>query len=498
MIMDNAQVSLSTSSVTLETAIKTPLPSNDDVPDSATPSEHGSLRELSSHSSASLSSEAQNAIWEEEDRVAEELLCQQINKLCEILWPQENTIKHRFSTSQLAARLRANVLLRHFVPTPQRPAIERLRGGDLNHITGITLPSSCAECEKDRNLILRVPRWNQKRADREVAVLEYVRAKTSIPVATVAYKDFGCQTPFETPYVIQHRIPGTDLDTVLEDLSHEQRCTIAGDLGRGTRTLLALESPFTGLIESVPTIVGSSDPFRIVPFELDLNVHVSEETKEAVFVDPNAPRAPETTPDLLKSQFGRWRTIALDWNCDGSDSNEVRLWDELLQVVREMDELNLFPTKANCLCHVDLHQGNIMVRLDGDSLEMTAILDWDEASVAPKFMNCRPPTWLWNDDFDDTLDDEEMDCWPYEFSGADVTPPTSERQEVKRIFEENAGPEWKRLAYDDSSRLSRPLFRVARERLHDMMFWNAAERVIKGWKTLRESLAGALNNSKGS
>ena len=162
------------------------------------------------------------ATYERGEQEAEKLFTQRIEKLCGVLWPPKS-IMQRLSTSQAATRLRTNKFLRSLLPFPQIPLIERLRGGDLNHITGITLPSSYGE--GDRNLILRVPRWDQNRLDREVAILNYVRQKTWIPVATIAATDFSCNNPLVKPYVLQHRIPGSDLDTVWGNLSHLQRCT---------------------------------------------------------------------------------------------------------------------------------------------------------------------------------------------------------------------------------------------------------------------------------
>ncbi|KAL2041081.1 hypothetical protein N7G274_006025 [Stereocaulon virgatum] len=443
-----------------------------DRDDSSTCSANGSVRTVST------------ATYEREEQEAEEIFRQRIEKLCRVLWPPKS-IKDRLVNSEVANHLRANMFFGSLVPVPQTPLIERLRDGDLNHITSITLPSSYGH--GDRKLILRVPRWDQKRLDRNVAILNYVRWKTSIPVPTIAATDFSCDNVLQKPYVLQHRIPGKDLNTVWDDLSHLQRCTVAGELGRVIRTLLLLEHPTTGIIEAAPRSKGGVDCFSIVPYELDLG-EGEEEPKAETYISLTAFRPVESTLDSFRSQFGRWRTLALKRSC-GEIDNEIQLWDCMLRAVLEMEGLGLFRPNLNCLCHVDLHSGNIMVETQSDmSIRLTAILDWDEAIFAPKFVNCKPPAWLWDDDYEDLLDEDDLDPWPYELDGANALPSSREKQELKRIFEENAGPEYPHLAYDEHSRLCRGLFRIAKDGLNDNANWKAAERILSEWEILRHSL----------
>jgi aminoglycoside phosphotransferase (APT) family kinase protein len=343
----------------------------------------------------------------------------------------------------------------------------------------------------DRKLILRVPRWGQKRLDRDVAILNYVRWTTSIPVPKIAATDFSCDNVLQKPYVLQHQIPGKDLNTVWYDLSHLQRCTVAGELGRVIRTLLSLEHPTTGIIEAAPRSKGDVDCFSIVPYELDLG-EGEEAPKAETSISLTASRPRKTTLDIFRSQFGRWRTLALKRSC-GEIDNEIQLGDSMLRAVLEMENLGLFRPDLNCLCHVDLHSSNIMIEIQSDtSIRLTAVFDWDEAIFAPKFVNCKPPAWLWDDDFEDLLDEDDLNPWPYELDGANALPSSREIQELKRIFEENAGPEYPHLAYNEHSRLCRGLFRVAKDDLNDNANWKAAERILSEWKVIRHSLTSEL------
>ena len=85
------------------------------------------------------------ATYERQEQEAEDAFNRRIEKLCQDLWPSPTSIKHRFSASQAATRLRSNWLFRAFLPAPQVPLIQHLEGGGFNHITSITLPSSYAE-----------------------------------------------------------------------------------------------------------------------------------------------------------------------------------------------------------------------------------------------------------------------------------------------------------------------------------------------------------------
>lgn len=136
-----------------------------------------------------------------------------------------------------------------------------------------------------------------------------------------------------------------------------------------------------------------------------------------------------------------------------------------------------------------------MVEVDADGLiQITGILDWDDAVIAPNFVDCQPPGWLCGYD-KDTHTENSLVPWPYELEGADHTPSTFEQQELKLIFDDHAGPEYRPLAYEKSSRLIRGLFRIATEGLSASWFVKAVERIVKEWDTLRPMLSSA-NSSK--
>ncbi|KAK4695747.1 hypothetical protein P7C71_g2056, partial [Lecanoromycetidae sp. Uapishka_2] len=447
-----------------------------EMPDSPPRSSKGSIQTVST------------ATYERQEQEAEDAFNLRIEKLCQDLWPAPTSIKHRFSNSQAAARLRANRFFCSFVPTPQMPLIQHFKGGGFNHITSSTLPASYIKGH--RNLILRVPREDGSRPDQQVAVLNYVRQRTLIPVATIEATDFTCDNAVGRPYVLQQRIPGRDLDSVWDDLNHSQRCVVAKEVGRLIANLLSLESPYAGTIEPATndSYISTETPI-IVPFKLpDALGDSVEQLKPNSATGARKSLTCETTLELFEYCLSHWRKCALEESL-GEIGDDVILYDNMLKAVRKMDQLGLFKPDLYCLCHLDLHPRNIMVDVGPeDSIRVTGILDWDEAVIAPKFVNCQPPGWLWGYD-KDTHTENSLLPWPYELEGANNTPETIEQRELKRIFDDNAGPEYPRLAYDQSSRLMRGLYRVATLGLTANWHYTAAERIVEEWKVVRPTLA---------
>lgn len=156
---------------------------------------------------------------------------------------------------------------------------------------------------------------------------------------------------------------------------------------RTIKTLLSLESLLAGLVEVASLDIDSDQCLKIVPFELkEPDGELIEEPSPNNSME--APRARETTADFFKTQFGRWRAYALTRPFE----RDIALSSGLLETVCEIGKLGMFDNAAmHCLCHVDLHSRNIMAEIQSDSsIKITAILDWDEAGIAPKFVNCQP------------------------------------------------------------------------------------------------------------
>ena len=322
------------------------------------------------------------ATYERQEQEAERNFQRRIEQLCQDLWPAPRSMKYRLLTSNAAMRLRSSSLIRSIIPAPQTLSITHLKGGGFNYITAVTLPPTYS-AEGYRHLILRIPREAESRPDHQVATLQYVQTQTSIPVPSIKAADFTCDNALEKPYTIQHRVPGSDLDSIWETLTHFQRCNVAEEVGKVVRKLLSVESQSIGLIQAASegsdTSLGTP---HIVPWRLESRGEALE-LKPRNALSRGAPSVHNTTLNFFESYFECWRGHALSESL-GEVDVEVQLYDDLLQVSREMNELSLFEPNLNCLCHLDLHPRNIMVQLGrNSSVEITAILDWDETVIAP-------------------------------------------------------------------------------------------------------------------
>ena len=404
--------------------------------------------------------------------------------LCQALWPPENSLKSKILNSQAINKICGNKYFRALLPSSKSVFVERLDGGDYNRIIGLTLRRTWNEPE--RQLILRVPRDLEfSRPDRDAALLKYISQQSSIPIPIVFALDGTSNNALESPYVLQHRIPGCDLAQMWDQLTHSQKCAIARQLGDVVRMLLKMERPIAGIMEASD---GDQNGPHIIPFELKNALGEIEDESEPPTIDKNMQNS---TANLLQTQMYRWRGVELEAN-DGESDEAVELWDSMLNTIREMNEAGYFePATMNCLCHVDLQPRNIMAKINADgSAKITAILDWDEAVFAPKFVNCRPPWWIWG-----RSDKDLIDVDGFERYGASNVPSTPERKELKHIFEESAGSEYVRLAYDEVFRLCRGLFSIATQGLRSSENYNAARRIINEWQVLRNTLSAAKLSS---
>lgn len=425
----------------------------------------------------------------------------QVRQLCHSLWPptvKEHRTERLLDTpnSRLLGRLRTKTFVRFLRQTsppkecdietslPINFIIERMSGGTYNRIVGISIPGS--EGRDPTRLVLRTPRmaWNA-RPDREVATLNYIRQHTIIPVPDIKAFDLTDENPVKSPFVVQSRVPGIDLATAISNgLSHKQWCKLAIEVGRIIIELQKVTSPTPGLVEAA-TREDRVQTFKTIPFDIK-NPHDMEYQKRqansSTLEDENAEVLhwyEEDTLNFFATQFGRWKAEELR-----RDPTTI-LWRDQMQrltdVASAMNRLGIFRGNENCLAHLDLAPRNIMVELETDeSIRITGILDWDSAVFAPKFVSCRPPWWLWQDEkypvdpmLDDTNADDELD--------------DPELLEIKNLFEDTMGDSWYRCAYRTPFRLARRLFNIAIHGNNSNEMFSEIDDVLAEWAAYYKS-----------
>ena len=74
-----------------------------------------------------------------------------------------------------------------------------------------------------------------------------------------------------------------------------------------------------------------------------------------------------------------------------------KLLDQFCHMVSDLRDWDCFDNCHISLAHLDLEPRNILINpiSDASSPILSAILDWDSAILAPQFMCCKPPFWLW-------------------------------------------------------------------------------------------------------
>jgi len=68
--------------------------------------------------------------------------------------------------------------------------------------------------------------------EREVAILIIVRQGITLPVAGITSFDSTNKPPLDSGFVIQSQLAGVPSCTLWDDLTHEQRCSVAKEVDK--------------------------------------------------------------------------------------------------------------------------------------------------------------------------------------------------------------------------------------------------------------------------
>lgn len=334
------------------------------------------------------------------------------------------------------------------------PTVERLQGGGFNRIIGLRLPG----CD----YILRVPRYDDASMSHDVGPLELLRHHPGIPAPIPIMFDICQDNALGEPYMIQERISGKPLVYDYPILPHETKCAIARDLGRVVSTMHGIRNRAAG------RLIWKENSLRLE--------HLDSAQKDTPLDDG---RAGESTVELILHVLRSKLRIATELNQERDMSYLMECFENLSTVAIEMEQVGVWDTEyVYCLCHRDLEPRNILVSDQG----VTGILDWDSALFGPLLLSCGPPMWLWAW-CDDGTEDERQ---------AGELPPTREAQELKRLFEDAAGPIYMRFAYQPQYRLARQLIRCMLDELHTTEDFRDFERFCEEWASLKDKLKDKL------
>jgi aminoglycoside phosphotransferase (APT) family kinase protein len=328
--------------------------------------------------------------------------------------------------------------------------VERLQGGGFHRIVGLTRRQP-AVAVGETHYIVRIPRFDSAQVDDEVAVLYYLN-RTAIPAPTVVTFNGTADNALGLPYMVQNQIAGTDLYSYFPTLDHGQKLRIARELGGIFLQMLEARSSTGGRV----VLDGDTGAIRIAPLSLPQPPLTRPR-------DDNAPSVPP--PQWLSALF-----LAKQ-----ADDPSETLWNEFGWMTRELVAGGWLSDMQYSLAHLDLAPRNILVdptiSSDPPRHLITGILDWDSAVLAPRFMSCYPPLWVWAWQ-DDEAEDERA---------ANDDPGTAQGRELKALFEEAAGTDYVRFAYGASYRLARRLVRFAIDGVRSNEDYKEAQVMLQEW-----------------
>ncbi|KAH7150201.1 hypothetical protein B0J13DRAFT_620525 [Dactylonectria estremocensis] len=351
---------------------------------------------------------------------------------------------------------------------PDEITIERLRGGGFNRIIGLTRHHYDAGIDIQTQYVLRIPRFDAAQVESEIASVQFVRQHTNIPALEMVAFDATDQNALGFPYAVQVRVAGADLHSSFPKLSRADRCKVAQELGSIYRQMLALRSSVAGRLVLLPGQKCLGAPPYVAPLRL----------MDSQLPTPygDSPMA-ESVHDLLVTNFQAQKARRLKWY--PLDLLSPKLLDRFCLMTSELDDVGWFAGVHYSIAHLDLAPRNVLVNPTSDTQLpiISGVLDWDSAVLAPMFMSCAPPMWIWA--WQDDEDENERT--------ANDEPPTPEGVQLKLAFEEAAGNDFVRFAYEPAYRLARRLLLFAIDGIQSDEDFREAEAMLQEWAGIHQT-----------
>lgn len=339
-----------------------------------------------------------------------------------------------------------------------------MSGGSSNRIVSITFSS--------QRFILRVRRLESDTYHQDVALLEYLSRRLTFSVPTVKHFDVTSDSPLQSPYIMQYRIPGERFDKVWPRLSHHQQCMVALDMARFYKELATITNPSHGVPDATKsTADGTSND--LVTMESRFWIDPTRKVGRSGRVNP-----PLSGAEALYRRLERWEER---WNKHRDDYTFAKAL-VAAQKVQEADAPfgSDGDKPLHYLCHGDLFPRNFMVHVPvgTDTAYLSGLLDWDDAHFGPPIIALAPPAWMWLPTYfdEDSEDGEGEDGLTSEFDVwgplGSVEPVDEHCKEIKRLFDTVAGDGVTRHMYAKHAHFARKMWYQAHQELAST--WGAA------------------------
>ncbi|KAK6611990.1 hypothetical protein H4I96_01203 [Botrytis cinerea] len=393
--------------------------------------------------------------------------------------------------------------------------VERMEGGSYNRVIGLTFPGP----SEDRNFVLRIPR-NPFEDDQlhkirdQAATLLFLNKFDFLCVPTIAAIDTTVDNDIASQFVLQKKIAGKSLSDVFSTLPLAEKLEL-------TTVVAQLFIKMEDITFEDPGILSGA---QLLPW-VSTSIHQS------------------SSPPVISGFPLNSMTKKYDSMCP----NVVSLWNQLLDVLKQMDQVGLFKDSdsTNILWSWDICSRHIFIDRD-DSLtpivpcskstsdttqppkpdnlddkntgseadiedepsqtpdgqtqvtsggwKITGTIDWDDVMSVPRVITRIPRTWLWFDD------DERTECW----DGDRETPPeralTEDELAIKNHFDQimqQADPTYMNDTYFRGVWIRR-LFKITQTGFSTTSDFQRCDKLLKDWGNYYDGHVLAMQESGGS
>jgi len=368
---------------------------------------------------------------------------------------------------------------------------EKMHGGYFNRCIGLNVGNVDDDSDESSDsqgirAILRIPRSLPTDIDQEIGTHLFVQQRVpDVPVAELLSFSLTEDNEIESPFAVQRRVMATNLVEQYANLDQATKCRVARELGNAIRHMTQTKSSVLGDMMP-PTADGqfsiaAFDYHRVIPFASALvMVKMEVAPRDPAFTHPYDGSGHIETPiyDLLKTTFEAQKA---EYHRRFPRQNHEH-FDGFLAMLEDMRLGGyLDDDMPYTLAHMDLGPQNVLFDPQADSQSQSiTVLDWDIAGFQPVFMACEPPMWLWAWPEDDQ-------SYEWDEKKANHVPETAENQEIKAAFEQAAGPDYMRYAYNPVYRLGRTLVDFSQRGLHCDEDDERCKDMLDEWAAIRSS-----------
>nr|ADI24944.1 unknown [Penicillium aethiopicum] len=238
----------------------------------------------------------------------------------------------------------------------------------------------------------------------EVAVLDFVRKFTTIPVPKVLAWSANSTNPVGAEYIVMERVPGVQMFKKWDEMGEINRLAIIKRLTQWERELAEIPFPAFGSLyhkgslgdhESIP-LDPSVDPEGLFCIGPSCDSHWLMQDSPNVHYGPwraiGDLGESLINRSLLKSQHGLKAKLPASLNSPlGEHLITLDMAKEIMLPMATNHKL--LEQSQPTLWHTDLHMGNIFVAED-DPGKVTGLIDWQHTSISPLFLQVRWPVFL--------------------------------------------------------------------------------------------------------